>query len=71
MGNGSVFGATVMCLVGRSPFETWGGETIIAAYDPRTFTGFIDWAMIVFGIAFVVILVVALNQHEKLEKMAG
>ncbi len=71
MGNGSVFGATVMCLVGRSPFETWGGETILAGYDPRTFTGFIDWSMLVFGFAFVAILIVALNRHDKAEGMAG
>jgi hypothetical protein len=37
------------------------------AYDPSTFTGFIDEAMIVFGIAFCGILYVGLNRHYKLE----
>ncbi len=27
MGNGSVFGAAVMCAVGRAPFESWGGSS--------------------------------------------
>ncbi len=70
MGNGSVFGATLMCLLGRGGFANWGGPGM-TAYDPATFTGFIDWAMIVFGIAFCVILVVGLNRHDKLEKAAG
>jgi hypothetical protein len=70
MGNGSVFGATLMCLLGRGGFERWGGE-YFSAYDPSTFTGFIDWAMIVFGFAFCVILVVGLGRHDKLERAAG
>jgi len=70
MGNGSVFGATLMCLLGRSGFGNWGGDGW-RAYDPATFTGFIDWAMIVFGFAFCGILVVGLNRHDKLEKAAG
>jgi len=69
MGNGSVFGATLMCLMGRGNFANWGGSGM-TAYDPRTFTGFIDWAMIVFGIAFCVILVVGLGRHDKLEQQA-
>jgi hypothetical protein len=56
--------------MGRGGFERWGGEGI-SAYDPSTFTGFIDWAMIVFGIAFIVILVVGLGRHDKLEQAAG
>lgn len=70
MGNGSVFGATLMCLLGRGGFATWGGPGL-TAYDPSTFTGFIDWAMFVFGFAFVVILVVGLTRHDKLEQAAG
>ena len=66
MGNGSVFGAAVMCLVGRGSFENWGGWGA-TAYDPSTFTGFIDDAMIVFGIAYIFILIVGLKAHEKLE----
>ncbi|MGB8409666.1 MAG: hypothetical protein WCE58_07145 [Gallionella sp.] len=70
MGNGSVFGATLMCLLGRGGFSNWGGMGG-TAYDPSTFTGFIDWAMIIFGLAFCGILVVGLNRHDKLEKAAG
>jgi hypothetical protein len=70
MGNGSVFGATLMCLLGRGGFAKWGGPGL-TAYDPSTFTGFIDWAMFVFGFAFVVILVVGLTRHDKLEQAAG
>lgn len=70
MGNGSVFGATLMCLLGRGGFERWGGEGW-SAYDPTTFQGFIDWAMIVFGLAYIFILVVALGRHDKLERAAG
>ncbi len=69
MGNGSVFGATMMCLLGRGGFASWGGING-AAYDPSTFTGFIDWAMIIFGLAFVGILIVGLTQHDALEKAA-
>ena len=70
MGNGSVFGATLMCLLGRGSFAKWGGPGL-TAYDPSTFTGFIDWAMFVFGFAFCVILVVGLTRHDKLEQAAG
>jgi hypothetical protein len=66
MGNGSVFGATMMCMLGRGPFSSWGGEAG-TAYVPSTFTGFIDSAMIVFGIAFCVIMVIGLNRHDALE----
>jgi hypothetical protein len=70
MGNGSVFGATLMCLLGRGGFGNWGGSGL-TAYDPSTFTGFIDWAMLVFGFAFCGIMVVGLTRHDKLEKAAG
>jgi hypothetical protein len=70
MGNGSVFGAALMCLLGRGGFANWGG-IYNSAYDPSTFTGFIDWAMIVFGVAFVVILIVGLSQHDALERAAN
>jgi hypothetical protein len=66
MGNGSVFGAAVMCLVGRGSFNDWGGWGM-TAYDPSTFTGFIDIAMIVFGIAYIFIVMAGLKAHEKLE----
>jgi hypothetical protein len=70
MGNGSVFGAALMCLMGRGGFSRWGGESL-SAYDPSTFTGFIDCAMIVFGLAFCVILYVGLNRHYQLESRAA
>ncbi len=66
MGNGSVFGAAVMCLVGRGSFDDWGGWGM-TAYNPTTFTGFIDMAMIVFGIAYIFIVMAGLKAHEKSE----
>lgn len=69
MGNGSVFGATLMCFLGRGKFEDWGGWGS-QAYDPTTFTGFIDWSMIVFGIAFFMILYVAVGRHLQMESKA-
>ena len=67
MGNGSVFGAALMCLVGRGQFADWGGNGALS-YIPTTFNGFMTWAMLVFGMAFVGILVVALNRHDALER---
>jgi len=66
MGNGSVFGAAVMCLVGRGKFDDWGGWGL-TAYNPMTFTGFIDWAMILFGVAYIFIVIAGLKAHDKLE----
>ena len=70
MGNGSVFGATLMCFLGRGKFDDWGGWGAMA-YDPSTFTGFIDWAMIVFGVAFFAILYVAVGRHLEMEAKAS
>lgn len=70
MGNGSVFGATLMCLMGRGRFANWGGDGW-HAYDPSTFDGFVNWSMIVFGFMFCVILYVGLNRHYKLEARAA
>jgi len=66
MGNGSVFGAALMCFLGRGKFAQWGGINA-AAYDPSQFTGFIDWAMLVFGAAFFIILYIAVKRHSELE----
>jgi hypothetical protein len=66
MGNGSVFGAAMMCLLGRGKFDDWGGWYGMA-YSPSTFTGFIDLCMIVFGLAFVGIVWAGLAMHDKLE----
>jgi hypothetical protein len=70
MGNGSVFGAAMMCLLGRGQFYDWGGIGV-ASYFPNTFDGFMNWAMIVFGLAYIGILVVGLNRHDALENAAG
>ena len=69
MGNGSVFGAALMCFLGRGQFDDWGGWGA-QAYDPSTFTGFIDWSMIVFGIAFWLILKVGVDRHLEIESRA-
>jgi len=66
MGNGSVFGAAVMCAVGRGPYESWGGWGA-EAYSPSTFSGFVDIMMIVFGIAFAVIMGLAMSKHGEIE----
>lgn len=66
MGNGSVFGAAVMCALGRGGYESWGGWGM-DAYDPATFSGFVNWMMIVFGIAFSVISMLAMKKHGEIE----
>ena len=66
MGNGSVFGAAVMCAVGRGPYESWGGWGM-EAFDPSTFAGFIDWMMLVFGLAFSIIVGLAMSKHGEIE----
>lgn len=70
MGNGSVFGAAMMCMLGRGYFDSWGGWGS-EAYDPTTFMGFINWCMFVFGAAFMVIVMVALKRHGELEMQSG
>jgi len=66
MGNGSVFGAAVMCAIGRGAYETWGGFGM-AAYDPTTFSGFVDWMMLLFGLAFAIITLLAMAKHGQVE----
>ncbi len=66
MGNGSVFGAAVMCAVGRGPYESWGGWGM-EALDPTTFSGFINVVMLVFGAAFSIIVGLAMAKHGALE----
>jgi hypothetical protein len=70
MGNGSVFGAALMCMLGRAPFKSWGGEGLLA-YTPSTFTGFIDWCMFIFGAMFCWTLVVAFKRHDALENRSA
>lgn len=69
MGNGSVFGAALMCALGRGRFEEWGGW-MGQAYDPSTFQGFINWCMFVFGIAFMITMMIAVKRHGELEASA-
>ncbi len=66
MGNGSVFGIALMSFLGRGKFGDWGGWYGLA-YDPHTFAGFMDWCMIVFGMAYVVMLGLALKRHSAIE----
>lgn len=66
MGNGSVFGAAVMCAVGRGPYENWGGWGS-EAYSISTFAGFIDLMMFAFGAAFMVIAGLAMQKHGEIE----
>ena len=66
MGNGSVFGAAVMCAVGRGDYDNWGGWGM-QAFDPSTFSGFVDWMMLVFGFAFAVITGMAMSKHGEIE----
>jgi hypothetical protein len=70
MGNGSVFGAAMMCFLGRGDFFDWGGWWPLN-YEPGTFTGFIDWCMIVFGVAYALMLWIALKRHDVLETQAA
>ena len=70
MGNGSVFGAALMCALGRGRFEEWGG-IYGAAYNPVTFQGFVDWCMLLFGAAFTLIMLVLLHRHGELEAAAA
>lgn len=66
MGNGSVFGAAVMCAVGRGSYESWGGW-MGEAYNPATFSGFVDCMMLAFGLAFSIISYIAMNKHGQIE----
>jgi len=70
MGNGSVFGAALMCALGRGRFDDWGGVGM-QSLDPTTFNGFVTWCMIVFGLAFTVIMLISLNRHGELEAAAA
>lgn len=67
MGNGSVFGAALMCFLGRERFEQWGGW-MSESYNIVTFNGFMSWCMLVFGFAYIVIMLIALQRHDALEK---
>lgn len=71
MGNGSVFGIYLMANLGRGNFDSWGGWDW-ESYIPTTFNGFMTWTMLVFGIAFIAIMLIALRGHDKMaQKRAG
>ena len=70
MGNGSVFAITVMSAIGRGPFDNWGGWNS-QAYWFTSFHGLVDWFMIIFGLAFTAIMMIAFNRHGELEAAAG
>jgi len=66
MGNGSVFALAFMLNLGRGGFSDagiWGMD----AYWPITYSGFTNWIMIVFGIAFVILMGYTLKIHAILE----
>ena len=66
MGNGSVFGAALMCWVGRGGFADWGGVGA-GSYIPTTFNGFMSFCMFAFGLAFSLMLALALKRHDTIE----
>lgn len=63
MGNGSVFGIYLMANLGRGRFGNWGG---FDSYVPTSFNGFMTWTMLVFGVAFIAIMLIALHGHDKM-----
>ena len=65
MGNGSVFGAALLLFVGPGPFEEWGGWG--TEYSPFTHSGFHNWTMYIFGLAFMVIVMAAMAKHGRIE----
>nr|SPS04460.1 conserved protein of unknown function [Candidatus Nitrotoga fabula] len=66
MGNGSVFGAALMCWMGRGGFEDWGGM-MMDAYVPTTFNGFMTLWMLLFGLVFTLMLALGLKRHDTIE----
>jgi hypothetical protein len=66
MGNGSVFGAAVMCAVGRGGYASWGGW-MDESYIPSTFSGFVNGMMLAFGLAFSIITLLAMIKHGQIE----
>ncbi len=66
MGNGSVFGAALMCWMGRGGFTDWGGIGA-GSYIPTTFNGFMSFCMFAFGLAFSLMLALALKRHDTIE----
>ena len=66
MGNGSVFVVTMNHFLGRAPYDTaglWGFD----AYNPFTYAGFENFMMILFGIAFWLLMAIGLKQFAAIE----
>jgi hypothetical protein len=68
MGNGSVFGIYLMANLGRGMFAEWGGWGAQSYIPFGYFNGFMTWTMLVFGFAFIWILLAALYGHDKMSK---
>ncbi len=69
MGNGSVFGIYLMANLGRGSFGEWGGWGW-QSYSPfGYFNGFMTWVMLVFGVAFIWILLSAIHGHDRMSKL--
>ncbi len=66
MGNGSVFGAALMCWMGRGNMQDWGGVGS-ASYIPTTFNGLMTFWMLLFGLAFTLMLALAMQRHDVVE----
>ena len=66
MGNGSVFVVCMNHFLGRAPYSEaglWGFD----AYNPFTYAGFEDFLMILFGVAFWMLMVIGLKQFAAIE----
>jgi len=65
-GNGSVFVVCMNDFMGRGPYSTaglWGFD----AYNPVTFAGFENFVMLLFGVMFWAIMVIALKAAADVE----
>ncbi len=71
MGNGSVFGIYLMANLGRGRFGEWGGWGWHSFSPLGYFNGFMTWTMLVFGIAFIWILLAAIHGHDKMSETQG
>jgi len=66
MGNGSVFVVCMNHFLGRAPYSQagmWGFD----AYNPFYYAGFENFLMILFGVAFWLLMVIGLKQFAAVE----
>ena len=66
MGNGSVFVVCMNHFLGRAPYDT-AGMGGFDADNPFTYAGFEDFLMILFGLAFWLLLAIGLKQFAAVE----